>query len=101
MSASDSGHAPGGAGEAKQRAAQISTESMEVSAKYDALVQQTRYIAGGYMRTAWNAPPLDNDAGMNITDIKYDELEPREAEYLDAMKSNLGFWRVAFRRIRT
>lgn len=81
--------------------AQIGAESTEVSSKYDALVQQTRYIAGGYMREAWTASPLDNDAGMNITDIKYDELKPLQTEYLDAMKDNLAFWRVAFKRFRT
>jgi hypothetical protein len=76
--------------------AQIRTESAEVSEKYDALVHRTRVIAGSYMREAWKAPPLDNDAGMNITDINYDELRQPQADYLDAMKTNLQFWRVAF-----
>lgn len=80
--------------------AQIGTESAEVSAKYDTLVQKTRFVAGSYMREAWNAPPLDNDAGMNISDINYEELEEPQAEYLDAMKDNLRFWRVAFVRRR-
>jgi hypothetical protein len=37
---------------------------------------------------------------MNISDLDYDELKPPQAEYLDAMKANLGFWRVAFRGFR-
>jgi hypothetical protein len=81
--------------------AQIRTESSEVSAKYDALVHETRVIAGSYMREAWKASPLDNDPGMNITDINYDKLKQPEAEYLDAMKSSLKFLRVAFTRRRT
>lgn len=81
--------------------AQIGTESADLSSRYDALVQQTRFSAGRYMREAWNAPPLDNDAGMNITDIDYDELKPLQTEYLDAMKDKLGFWSVAFKRVRT
>ena len=81
--------------------AQIRTESTEVSAKYDALVHRTREIAGSYMREAWKAPPLDNDAGMNIGDIHYDELKQPQVEYLDAMKKNLRFWRVACVRLRT
>ncbi len=81
--------------------AQIRAESTGVSAKYDALVHKTRLIAGSYMREAWKAPPLDNDAGMNISDINYHELEEPRAEYLDAMKDNLRFWRVAFVRLRT
>jgi hypothetical protein len=80
--------------------AQIRSESAEVSAKYDALVHKTRLIAGTYMREAWKAPALDNDAGMNISDIDYDELKQLQAEYLVAMKANLGFWRVTFRRFR-
>ncbi len=80
--------------------AQISTESTKVSTKYDALVHKTRLIAGSYMREAWNAPPLDNDAGMNISDINYHELERPQAAYLDAMKDDLRFWRVAFVRRR-
>lgn len=78
--------------------AQIRTESAEVSTKYDGLVHKTRLIAGSYMREAWKAPALDNDAGMNISDINYDELQQPRADYLEAMKANLGFWRVAFKR---
>ena len=53
------------------------------------------------MRESWNVPPLDNDAGMNISDIEYDGLKPLQSEYLGAMKTNLAFWRVAFKRFRT
>lgn len=81
--------------------AQIRAESTAVSTKYDALVDKTRLIAGGYMRDAWEAPALDNDAGMNIGDIDYRELEQPQIDYLDAMKDNVQFWRVAFARLRT
>jgi hypothetical protein len=81
--------------------AQIRTESTEVSTKYDALVHKTRVIAGSYMREAWKAPPLDNDPGMNISDIKYKALEQPQSEYLAAMKNDLRFLRVAFVRCRT
>lgn len=80
--------------------AQIRTESTEVSAKYDALVHKTRLTAGGHMHKAWEGPPLDNDPGMNITDISYEELKQPQTEYLDAMKDNLSFRRVAFIRPR-
>ncbi|MGI8430369.1 MAG: hypothetical protein ACR2OB_13965 [Solirubrobacteraceae bacterium] len=81
--------------------AQIKAESTEVSAKYDALVHETRLIAGSYMSEAWKAPPLDNDAGMNISDINYDALKQPQTDYLDAMKDNLRFRRVASVRLRT
>jgi hypothetical protein len=80
--------------------AQIRTESAEVSAKYDALVRKTRLIAGGYMHKAWEGPPLDNDPGMNISDIDYSELDAPRADYLAAMESDLRFMRVAFARSR-
>ena len=81
--------------------AQIRTESTEVSAKYDAFVHETRMIAGGYMHKAWEAPPLDNDAGMNISDIDYSDLKAPQAEYLAAIKNDLRFCRVAHLRSRS
>ena len=68
-----------------------------VAARYNELVAQTRHLAGGYMRDAWNAKPLDNDSGMNIPDIDYTLLEKYEQAYLDAVRRSLKFWRVAFR----
>jgi hypothetical protein len=75
--------------------AQIRTESTEVSAKYDALVREMRLIAGSYIREAWKGPPLDNDPGMNISDIDYSHLDAPKEEYLTAMKSDLRFGQVA------
>jgi hypothetical protein len=75
--------------------AQISTESIDVSTKYEALVEKTRLIAGTYMHKAWEGPPLDNDAGMNISDIDHGQLKQPQDEYLTAIKHDLHFWRVA------
>lgn len=69
----------------------------EVADRYDELVAQTRRIAGGYMRDAWNADPLNSDPGMNIPDIDYKPLKKYEQAYLDAVQRSLRFWRVAFR----
>lgn len=81
-------------------AAQISTESAAVSAKYALLVQKTREIAGRYMHEAWQAPPLDNDAGMNISGIDYATLKAPQDDYLEAVKKNMTFWRVARPQLR-
>lgn len=43
--------------------AQIKTESIEVSAKYEALVHETRLIAGSYMREAWKGRPWTTTPG--------------------------------------
>jgi hypothetical protein len=79
--------------------AQIATESRAVSTKYDALVGETRRIAGSYMHQAWNMPPLDNDAGMNISGIDYSGLKPAQDDYLAAVRTNMSFWRVALPRL--
>jgi hypothetical protein len=80
--------------------AQIGTESKAVSTKYDLLVSETRQIAGTYMHDAWDATPLDNDAGMNITGIDYKGLRIQQDDYLDAIKQDLTFWRVAIPKLR-
>lgn len=41
---------------------------------------ETREIAGTYMHEAWQAPPLDNDAGMNISGIDYAALKAPQDE---------------------
>lgn len=68
----------------------------DVADRFDELVGQTRRLAGGYMRDAWNADPLDSDVGMNIPDIDYKPLGQFERAYLEAVRRSLGFWRVAF-----
>lgn len=72
-----------------------SESDADVPDRYEALVAQTRRIAGGHMRTAWNAEPLGDDTGMNIADIDFASLAEYEAAYLDAVQRSLGFWRVA------
>ena len=80
--------------------AQISTESTAVSTKYAALVHETRRTAGTYMHEAWDAPPLDNDPGMNIAGIDYSHLTRPQDEYLDATRKDMTFWRVAIPKLR-
>jgi hypothetical protein len=80
--------------------AQISTESKAVSETYDALVSETRRVAGTYMHEAWDAAPLDNDTGMNITGIDYKDLRTPQDDYLDAVKKDMTFWRVAAPKLR-
>ncbi len=80
-------------------AAQISTESDAVSQKYDELVRRTREVAGTYMHEAWERPALDNDAGMNMR-LDYDELSAPQDEYLNAVKEDMKFRRVAWVGLR-
>ena len=79
--------------------ARISTESDAVSAKYLHLVQTTRDVVGVYMHEAWEADPLDNDPGMNLR-FDYSALSGAQQQYLDAVKRDMTFWRVAHPRQR-
>jgi hypothetical protein len=80
--------------------AQISTESRPVYERYAKFVADTRRVAGTYMHEAWNAPPLDNDTGMNISGIDYSALAEPQREYLEAVKSDMTFWRIAIPYLR-
>jgi hypothetical protein len=80
--------------------AQISTESSAVPEKYETLVRDTRRVAGD-MHEAWKAPPLDNDAGMNIAHVDDHALGEPQKRYPAAVKADLGFWRVAFPWLRS
>lgn len=53
------------------------------------------------MHEAWEAPPLDNDAGMNITHINYGKLAEPEKQYLDAVKKDVTFKRIASSGLRS
>jgi hypothetical protein len=71
----------------------------DVADAYRALVRQTRIVAGGYMRAAWNAHGLSHDVGMNQSDpLDYKELKPFEEEYLAAVRRALS-WTYPARRI--
>jgi hypothetical protein len=73
-----------------------SEATVDIGERYRALVDETRKLAGGYMRDAWNSQALDHDSGMNIADIDFRSLEPLERAYLAAVQRSLSFWRVAF-----
>lgn len=74
--------------------AQITTESEAVSAKYEILVTKTREVAGTDIHDAWEAPPLENDAGMNITHLDYAELKQPEEDYFTAVKTDVSLMRL-------
>ena len=52
------------------------------------------------MHEAWKAPPLDNDAGMNIAGIDYSGLDGPQREFLDAVGADMRWWRVALPYLR-
>ncbi len=71
----------------------------DVADAYRSLVAQTRVVAGGYIRSAWEGPALNNDAGMNQSQpLDYSGLKPYEDEYLAAVQQALS-WTYRPRRI--
>jgi hypothetical protein len=81
--------------------AQLSTESAAISTTYDVLVNKTREVAGRTMHEAWEAPPLDNDAGMNIAHIDYSKLAEPEEHYLEAVRREVTFKAIALTTVRS
>jgi hypothetical protein len=79
--------------------AQIRTESDDVSAKYEVLVDKTRALVREYMEHAWKEGPLESDAYMSER-YDYDALEEHQLEYLEAVKRDMTFGRVANLRRR-
>jgi hypothetical protein len=71
----------------------------DVADAYRALVAQTRIVAGGYIRSAWEGPPLNSDTGMNQSQpLDYTGLKSYEDEYLAAVQRALS-WTYRPRRI--
>jgi hypothetical protein len=81
----------------KELAFHLAWVELEGSAKtaghYRALVAETRRVAGGYMRDAWNGEPTSEDSEMNITDIDYGTLEEPQAAYLASVRDDLRWGR--------
>jgi hypothetical protein len=65
-----------------------------VAATYRRLVAKTREVAGGYIRQAWNSPPIEADEQMSVPGgLDFSTLDPFEAEFLDAVRHDLAWWR--------
>ena len=67
--------------------------SDETVRAFTSLVTETRKVAGGYMRDAWQEPAATSDSEMNIVGIDYDSLKTLEQAYLDAVAKDLSWWR--------
>ena len=67
------------------------TESGSVGRAYADLVRQTREIAGGAIRDAWNEPPVQRDEDMNMPDLGLAALAEARAKYLAAASRRLRF----------
>jgi hypothetical protein len=67
--------------------------SSDTITAFQALIAETRRVAGGYMSEAWRGPAASSDADMNITGIDYAKITPLETAYLAAVRKDLSWWR--------
>ncbi len=67
------------------------TESGHVGRAYGDVVRQTREIAGGAIRDAWNEPSVQRDEDMNMPALGLGDLAEARARYLAAVSRRLRF----------
>jgi hypothetical protein len=78
---------------AKYEALMTIERCADVAVKYKHLVEKTREVAGGYMRTSWEGDGAGTDAQMNISNIDFAPLEDSEQGYLTAVAADLPAWK--------
>jgi hypothetical protein len=64
-----------------------------VAVKYKHLVEKTREVAGGCMRTSWAGDGAGTDAQMNISNIDFAPLEDYEEACLTTVAGDLPAWK--------
>lgn len=67
----------------------IATESDSVQLAYDALVKDTRAVAGAEISKAWDVEPITGDAQMQMPDLGLKTLEAAKGAYLQTVKEHL------------
>ncbi len=66
----------------------------DVSAAYSRLVSETRRVAGGYIRAAWESDPIVDDSGMNVPGgLDFSSMDEHEQAYLTAVARDLAWYR--------
>ena len=78
----------------------LSTESTGVGEAYSSLVAELRRIVGGLIHDAWETAPIQDDGGMNISDIgpEVAKLQPLKKRYLLEVADHLSIWPRPLRR---
>lgn len=78
--------------------ARLRIEDAEVGRRYAELLDQTRRIAGGFIRDAWNAPPAAEDGAVHSPGWDFSALDPFDDAYVTAVADNLSWWPARLRR---
>lgn len=76
-------------------AAWIRIESPVVAEAYRRLEHETRRVAGGFIRQAWEAKPITSDREMNVSGgLDFNTLAQLEDDYIEAVRRHLSPWRL-------
>lgn len=78
--------------------ARIRIEDTEVGRRYDELVEQTRQIAGGFIRDAWNAPAAADDAAVHSPGWDFSSLDRYDDAYVRAVADHLSWLPASLKR---
>lgn len=71
--------------------ARLRIEDPFVGKRYGELVAETRRVAGGMIKQAWNEPPADDDAAIHApASFDFSPLAPSDDAYLQAVKDHLS-----------
>jgi hypothetical protein len=66
----------------------------EVADKYAELVRETRRVAGGYIRKAWDDEPIEEDSHMNVPGgLDFSQIDTYERAYLSQVAADLAWYR--------
>ncbi len=73
----------------------LQVEDKAVAAAYGALLRRAKDEVGIHIQNAWLAAPIDEDAGMNLSDfvMSVDVSEETNA-YLAAVRRRTAVWRI-------
>jgi hypothetical protein len=66
-----------------------------VQKAYARLVAETRRVAGGYIRDAWEQEPITEDKHMNVAGgLDFSAIAASETAYLAAVRNDLAWYRI-------
>jgi hypothetical protein len=68
----------------------LRVEAPRLAAHYEALVAETRRVAGAAIRAGWDIDPITDDGQMHVTDVDLGEIVPFEDAYVTAVRDHLG-----------
>jgi hypothetical protein len=77
----------------------LQVEAPRVAVAHEALVAETRRVAGGAIKEGWNLPPITGDTQVHVLDVDLSGLTPFQRAYLVAACDHLAITPASMRRV--